>query len=385
MKKLRLAIIGYGSMGSQHAEYITKGNIQGCVLTAVYDNNPAKMKLAKEKLSEDINFFDSLEALLDSGSCDAVLIATPHYNHPSIAVKSFEKGMHVLCEKPAGVYTKQVEEMNRAAQKSGKVFSMMFNQRTNPIYKKAKQMISSGELGELKRSVWIITDWYRTQSYYDAGTWRATWEGEGGGVLLNQDPHQLDLWQWICGMPKSIDAFCYFGKYHDIEVEDDVTAFAEYENGSTGVFITSTGEAPGTNRFEISGDMGKLIIENEKLTFYKLEMSERKFNKEFTGGFGQPKFTIEDIPVEGDNPQHEGITRNFTNAILHGEPLIAPGAEGIKSLTLSNAMLLSTWTQKRVELPINGELFKKLLDKRIKESTFTKKSSDMVLNTEGTY
>ncbi len=385
MKNLRLAIIGYGSMGSQHAAYITNGNIEGCLLTAVYDKDPEKMKLAGEKLPEDVKLFDSLESLLGSKCCDAVLIATPHYDHPPIAVKAFEKGKHVLCEKPAGVYTKQVEEMNRAAQKSGKTFSMMFNQRTNPIYRKAKEMVSSGQLGELKRSVWIITNWYRPQSYYDAGTWRATWEGEGGGVLLNQDPHQLDLWQWICGMPKSIDAFCYFGKYHDIEVEDDVTAFAEYENGATGVFITTTGEAPGTNRFEISGDMGKLVIENDKLTFHRLEMSERRFNREFTGGFGQPEFTVEDIPVEGDNPQHEGITRNFTNAVLHGESLIAPGPEGIKSLTLSNAMLLSAWTKRRVDLPMDAHLYKQLLERRINESTFTKKSSDVVLNTEGTY
>lgn len=385
MKKMRLGIIGYGSMGSQHADYITKGEVEGCELTAVHDKDPAKLKLASEKLPESVVCFDSLDALLGSGACDAVLIATPHYDHPGIAIKAFEKGMHVLCEKPAGVYTRQVEDMNRAAAKSPGVFSIMFNQRTNPIYRKAREIVSSGELGELKRSVWIITDWYRPQSYFDAGTWRATWEGEGGGVLLNQDPHQLDLWQWICGMPVSIDAFCYFGKYHDIEVEDDVTAFARYENGATGVFITSTGEAPGTNRFEISGDMGKLVIEKDRLSFHRLEMSERKFNREFKGGFGQPEFTVEDIPVKGDNPQHKGITRNFTNAVLRGEPLIAPGEEGIRSLMLSNAMLLSAWTGERVGLPIDGELYKKMLDVRIRESTFTKRKSDVVLNTEDTY
>lgn len=383
--KVRLGIIGYGSMGSSHGDYVVKGEVSGCELTAVYDNDAGKREKAKEKLPGSVAIFDDLDSLLTSGLVDAVLIATPHYFHPDIAIKAFTHGLHVLCEKPAGVYTNQVDEMNRAAEKSGKVFSMMFNQRTNPIYKKAKEIVSSGELGELKRCVWIITDWYRPQSYFDAGTWRATWKGEGGGVLLNQDPHQLDLWQWICGMPVSISAQCYFGKYHDIEVEDDVTAFAEYENGATGVFITSTGEAPGTNRFEISGDMGKLVIENDKLTFHRLEMSERKFNREFRGGFGQPEFTVENIAIEGENPRHKGITINFVNAILHGEELIAPGPEGIKSLMLSNAMLLSSWLDKKLDLPIDGDLYKKLLDLKIRESTIEKKVSDVTLDTKGTY
>jgi len=383
--KVRLAIIGYGSMGSSHAEYIIKGEVPGCVLTCVFDSDESKLEKASEELPETVHVFNDMDELLNSKEADAVLIATPHYFHPEIAIKSFDNGLHVLCEKPAGVYTEQVKEMNDAAEKSGRIFSMMFNQRTNPIYRKAKEMVESGELGELKRCVWIITDWYRPQSYFDAGTWRATWKGEGGGVLLNQDPHQLDLWQWICGMPVSMSANCYFGKFHDIEVEDDVTAFAEYENGATGVFITSTGEAPGTNRFEISGDMGKIVIENDKLVFHKLEMSERKFNREFKGGFGQPEFTVEEIPVEEDNPQHKGITRNFINAILHDEPLIAPGVEGINSLMLSNSMLLSSWLNEKLELPIDGRLFKELLDKNIQESKIEKKESDVVLDTKGTY
>lgn len=385
MENVRLGIIGYGSMGSSHAKYIQEGEVPGCVLSCIFDNDPAKLEKARSELNDDVVIFDDYEKLLSTCTCDAVLIATPHYFHPEIAQKAFESGKHVLCEKPAGVYTLQVEQMNKAAEESGKVFSMMFNQRTNPMYAKAKEMVECGELGPLKRSVWIITDWYRPQSYFDAGTWRATWKGEGGGVLLNQDPHQLDLWQWICGMPVCINAFCYFGKYHDIEVEDDVTAYAEYENGATGVFITTTGEAPGTNRFEISGDLGKLVIENDKLTFYKLEMSERKFNSEFKGGFGQPKFTVEVIEAPGENPQHKGITRNFVNAILHGEKLIAPGCEGINSLTLSNAMLLSSWTGKKAELPIDAQLFKQLLDEKIAKSEFKKKEANVILETKGTY
>ncbi len=385
MKKIKLGIIGYGSMGSSHAKYIMEGDVSGCELSCIFDNDPVKLEKAQNDLPADVIAFNDYDKLLSSCECDAVLIATPHYFHPELAVKAFKSGKHVLCEKPAGVYTLQVEMMNEAAKKSGKIFSMMLNQRTNPLYIKTKQMIAGGELGEIKRSVWIITDWYRSQSYYDAGTWRATWKGEGGGVLLNQDPHQLDLWQWICGMPKSITAFCYFGKFHNIEVEDDVTAFAEYENGATGVFITTTGEAPGTNRFEISGDMGKLVIEDEKLMFYKLEMSERKFNKEFKGGFGQPEYTVEEIDTSGENPQHKGITRNFINAILYGEELISPGSQGINSLMLSNSMLLSSWTGKKVDLPIDAELYKKLLDEKIAGSNIEKKASGIILDTKGTY
>ncbi len=385
MDKVKLGIIGYGSMGSSHAKYIIEGEVPGCVLSCVFDNDPEKLEKARSELPSEVIIFDDYEKLLSTCSCDAVLIATPHYYHSELAVKAFENSKHVLCEKPAGVYTLQVESMNRAAKKSGKVFSMMFNQRTNPIYAKAKKMIDDGELGELKRSVWIITDWYRPQSYFNAGTWRATWKGEGGGVLLNQDPHQLDLWQWICGMPTSINAFCYFGKYHDIEVEDDVTAFAEYANGATGVFITTTGEAPGTNRFEISGDMGKLVIENDKLTFCKLEMSERQFNREFKGGFGQPEFTVLEIETPDKKADHKEITRNFINAILHNEELIAPGFEGIKSLSLSNAMLLSSWTGKQVDLPIDANLYKQFLDEKISASTIIKEKTNIVLETKGTY
>jgi predicted dehydrogenase len=262
---------------------------------------------------------------------------------------------------------------------------MMYNQRTNPIYKKAKDLVSSGELGELKRTVWIITDWYRPQSYYDAGGWRATWKGEGGGVLLNQDPHQLDLWQWICGMPVSVQAFCEFGKYHNIEVEDDVTAFVQFKNGATGVFITSTGEAPGTNRLEISGDRGQIVIENDQLTFKRLRTPERQFNKEFTGGFGAPECWNVKVPIDGENPEHKGITRNFVNAILKDEPLIAPGIEGINGLTLSNAMLLSTWENMKIELPIDEELFLEKLNEKIASSSFKKEVKEVKLDSSGTY
>lgn len=376
MQNVRLGVIGLGNMGKGHIGYIKKGEVSGVVVAAVCDSVQAGLDWAKGQLGDNAGYFSDPYEMMDSGLVDGVLIATPHFSHPELAIACFERGLHVLCEKPAGVYTKQVREMNEASEKTDVKFSMMYNQRTNPLYIKLKDLIDSGELGEVRRTNWIITNWYRSQSYYDSGTWRATWAGEGGGVLLNQDPHQLDLWQWTIGMmPKRVRAFCYFGKHRDIEVEDDVTAFVEYENGATGVFVTTTGEAPGTNRLEINGDRGKIVIEDNKLTFWRLRVSEREFNQTYKGGFGQPECWKTEIPVGGSYPDHKGITQNWVNAILHGEPLIAPGAEGIKGLMLSNAMLLSTWTDNWVDLPIDEDLYYELLTERMANSSFHKKGA----------
>ena len=251
MEQVRLGIIGIGGMGTNHVNSILNGWVPAMKLSAVADIRQCRLDWAKENLPADVSVFDDGRKLIDSGTCDAVLIATPHYLHPEFVIYALEHGVHAISEKPAGVYTKQVREMNEVAEKSDKVFAIMLNQRTNCVYRKLHEMIESGELGELKRVNWIITDWYRTQAYYDAAGWKATWDGEGGGVLLNQCPHQLDLWQWICGMPKKVQAHLHFGKWHDIEVEDDVTAYVEYENGATGVFVTTTGDGRGSNRLEI--------------------------------------------------------------------------------------------------------------------------------------
>lgn len=385
MKNVRIGIIGIGNMGTSHAKQLYDGRIPNAELTAVCDINSERLNWAKDTFGDSIQRFDTAEALFESKACDAVFIATPHYDHPRLAIQSLENDYHTLIEKPAGVYTKAVREMNQVAKQSDKVFGIMYNQRTNPLYQKVKDLIESNELGELKRTVWIITDWYRPQSYYDAGDWRATWSGEGGGVLLNQDPHQLDLWQWICGMPTRIRAFMSFGKYRNIEVEDDVTAYVEYENGATGLFVTSIGEAPGTNRLEISGDKGKIVVEDGKLTFWRLRTPESQFNKEFKGGFGSPESWKIDIPTPGENSQHNGILKDWVNAILKGTKLLAPGIEGINGLTISNAMHLSAWTDDWVELPIDEDLYYKKLTERIDNSTFTKEAKNITLDVEGTH
>ena len=384
MTKVRLGIIGVGNMGSGHAANILAGKCPEIELTAVADRREARRQWAKDTLPEGTAIFEEGSDLIQSGLCDAVHICTPHYQHPTLAMEAFAAGLHVMCEKPAGVYTKAVREMNEAAEKSGKVFAMMFNQRTNCVYRKMHEMVHSGQLGELKRVNWIITDWYRTQIYYDSGDWRATWEGEGGGVLLNQCPHQLDLLQWICGLPKTVQAFCQEGKWHDIEVEDDVTAYLQFANGATGVFVTTTGDAPGTNRFEVTGTLGKLVCENDTLTFWKLAQDEREFCRTCPQGFAQPACEKITVETDGENPQHVGVLNAFAGAILQGTPLVAEGKEGINGLTLSNAMHLSSWLGKPVDIPFDEDLFLSELDKR-RATSRQKEDKDITFSTEGTY
>lgn len=368
MKKVRFGIIGVGNIGTVHARYLLAGAVKEACLTAVCDNNPDKHAAIRQLTGESVALFSDAREMLESGLIDAVIVATPHYDHPPLSIMAMRLGIHTLCEKPAGVYTAQVREMNACARECDVVFSMMYNQRPNPLYQKVKDLIDSGELGELRRTNWIITNWYRSQSYYNSGGWRATWKGEGGGVLLNQDPHQLDLWQWLVGMPVRIRAFCQFGKHRQIEVENEVTAYAEYANGATGVFITSTAEAPGTNRLEIAGDRGKVVVEDGRLRFWRLRESETEFNARWQNGFGEPECWEVHIPTAPECSEHDVITRNFTAAILHGEPLIAPGIEGIRGLTLSNAMHLSTWTDDWVELPFDEQRYYQLLQERIASS-----------------
>lgn len=385
MSTVRIGLVGYGGMGSHHARYIAGGEVNGAELAAVCDTDPERIKVAKEKHGDKVKYFSTPDELFAAKCVDGVMIATPHYDHPTLAIKAFESGMHVLSEKPAGVFTKHVREMNEKAKATGKVFGLMFNQRTVGAYQKVRDLIQSGELGEVRRTNWIITNWFRSQAYYDSGGWRATWGGEGGGVLVNQCPHNLDLWQWIAGMPKRVRAFCYFGKYHKIEVEDDVTAYVEYPNGATGAFITTTGEAPGTNRLEISGDRGKVVLENGKLTFWRTRVPVSQFLRETKESFSTPELWSCEVPTGRDGGGHKEITQSWVNSIAKGTPLMAPGEEGIRSLELSNAMLLSAWTDSWVSLPIDEEKFHAELKKRIETSTFKKPSGGKAVDVAGSF
>lgn len=364
IQPVRFGIIGVGNMGTSHINMHLQGKHKELRFTAVADIDSSRLEAAK-KLMPSLKTFGSAEELIDSGEVDAVIIATPHYDHSPIAQYAFSKGINVLTEKPAGVYTKQVREMNEAAAETDLVFGIMYNQRTNCVYRKMRELVQSGELGEIRRVNWIITDWYRTQAYYNSGGWRATWKGEGGGVLLNQCPHNLDLWQWICGMPKKIRAFCHEGKWHNIEVEDDVTIYAEYENGATGTFITSTGDCPGTNRFEITLDGGKLVCENNKLRLYKLNGTVSEHCATAKGGFDTLEGEWIDVETDGRNKQHSEVCNKFAAAMLRGEELVARGEEGIRGLTISNAAHLSAWLGKEITLPVDEDVYLAELQKKI--------------------
>ncbi len=365
MDTVRIGIIGIGNIGSAHAAGIYGGQIPGLTLGALCDSDPARAEELRHEYPS-VPIFEDAEAMMDSGLVDGVVIATPHYDHPVLAVKAFRRGLHVLTEKPAGVYCGAVREAVEAAKESGKLFAIMFNQRTNKLFARAREILLSGELGELKRSSWIITNWYRKQSYYDSGSWRATWRGEGGGVLMNQAPHNLDLWQWICGMPVSVRADCRVATCHNIEVEDDATLYVTYPNGATGTFITSTGDYPGTNRLEITGTLGRLIIENKKMTWQCFSMSER----EYCFSEDDARVEIETVEIEDEKYNgHHRILENFGRAILYGDALVAPAEDGLCELTLCNAAYLSSWKDKTVTLPMNDSLYFKELRKKIKHGS----------------
>lgn len=389
MKQVRFGIVGIGQMGGSHAEWLAGGKVENAVLAAVCDVNPQKKEWAAEKLPQDVKFYDNYIDMLDSGEIDAVLIATPHYDHPVIAIEALNRDLHTLVEKPAGVYTKKVREMNAVAEsKPHLVFGMMFNQRTNPLYQRIKEIVANGEIGEIRRTNWIITTWWRPQAYYDMSSWRATWNGEGGGVLANQAPHQIDLWQWICGMPTKVRANLQYGSHRNIAVEDDVTAFVEYENGATGTFITCTHDIMGTDRFEIHGDKGKILVEgSKKVTVSRLKESENELNERMTfadvanlfrGQGMSDLMDVEEFEIPDQwGTQHVNVMINFTKAILEGTPLLAPGTDGIKSVTIANAMHLSSWLGQEVEIPFDEDLFLEELEKRKAEELEAKKEAKL--------
>ncbi len=375
MKKVRIGIVGLGNMGNAHAQQILAGKINRLELGAVADLDP--MKLARVP---QVKGFKTAADMMASGLIDAILIATPHYDHTTIGIAALQAGLHVMVEKPISVHRADCERLIAAykGREKKQVFAAMFNQRTDRYYQKIRELIQSGELGEIRRVNWIITNWFRTHAYYASGGWRATWAGEGGGVLLNQCPHNLDLFQWMFGMPVTLSANCAFGKYHDIEVEDDVTATMQFGNGATGVFITSTGEAPGTNRLEITAERGKLVYENDKISYTRNEMPMGEFSRTTTQSFATPAVWDVTIPAAGHGGQHNEVLQNFTDAILDGAKLVAPAPEGIHSVTLANAMLLSAWTDKPVKLPIDAKKYERLLKARIAESAKLGKKKKVV-------
>lgn len=377
--KVRLGIVGLGAQGSAYARFITEGLVPNIEIGALCDVDPAKAEFASATYP-DVRFFADYSEMLDSGAVDAVVTCVPHYLHPEMAIQALASGIHTLVEKPAGVYTRQVRELNDfAASKPELTFAIMFNQRNNPLYQRIKEIVDAGEIGSIRRTNWIITTWWRPQGYYDQSAWRATWGGEGGGVLVNQAPHQLDLLQWICGVPRSVYAKVAYGFRRDIAVEDEVTAVVDYGDGATGVFVTATHDLVGTDRFEILGDSGKIVVDGSRTaTVTRLAKPEREISDSlstddvkqlFTGRLKLDEYTSTEV-IEFESVwggQHAGVLQNFAANILDGTPLIAPGSDGINGVRLANAIHLSSWTGREVPIDFDEEEYLEELNKRIRD------------------
>ena len=370
MEKVRIGIVGMGNMGKYHADYLIKGKVAHAELSAVCSTSPEKLSAYKDPVA----VFGDGEEMIRSGSIDAVLVATPHYQHTSLGICAIENGIHLMVEKPISAHKADAERLIEvSAQHPDIVFGGMFQLRTEPRYLKLKKLIADGDLGDIVRINWIITDWFRTEAYYASGGWRATWKGEGGGVLLNQCLHQLDALQWLVGMPSKVRSFAQCGRFHDIEVEDNVTAYLEYPNGATGVFVSSTGEAPGSNRFEIAGTRGRVILENDQIKFTRNESCMLEHSKNSPIGFSKPEVWEVDIPFGNAELPHAILMRNFVEAIRNKTPLIAPGVEGIHSVELANVLLYSSLVDQTINLPMDGAAFEAKLQQLIDESTHEKK------------
>lgn len=366
-KNVRIGIVGIGNMGTGHAKLFLENKVPGATLAAICDLNPDKMKSFA-----DVPQYADSDRMLREAKLDAVVVATPHYGHTTIGIAALKAGLHVLVEKPISVHKADAQRLIDTKRTKKQVFAAMFNQRTDPRYRWLKQHIESGDFGRINRINWIITDWFRSQAYYDHGDWRATWEGEGGGVLLNQCPHQLDLMQWLFGMPVAVRAFCQRGRFHEIEVEDDVTAYLEYANGANGVFITTTGEAPGTNRLEVAAENGRIVVDGSTISIIRNMVPTSEFCKTSEKPFACPENITETVTFKNHGEQHLGIFRNFVATIKGEAELISPAVEGINSVELANAMILSGQLGKTIALPMSAAAYEKNLKALIKSSKFKK-------------
>lgn len=392
MKKVRLGIIGLGQQGGFYTSLLTGKQISPSGMPqmdqtfdqleigAFCDIDPKKIERVKE-LFPEIPVYADYKEMLDSGNVDAIVTTVPHYLHPEIGIEALNRNIHALLEKPAGVYTKQVNDIIKvAASKPELTFGVFFNQRMNPLYKKLKEIIDNGEIGNIRRTNWIITTWYRPQAYYDMSAWRATWKGEGGGVLVNQAPHQIDLLQWLCGMPKKVYSNVKYGYKRNIAVEDEVTVLFDYGNGATGVFVTCTHDLIGTDRLEILGDKGKIVVESSKIAkVTRLKKTEAEIDAETTtmqqvfklmtgGAMGQDSDMMETETIEFDSgwgAQHADVLKNFAANIIDKTPLIAPGSDGINGVRIANAIHLSSWLGKEVDIDFDEDLFLEKLNEKI--------------------
>ncbi len=371
MSVVRIGIIGMGNIGKFHADYLLAGKVKRAQLVAACSTSPQKLESFKEK---GVKIWGDAATLIRSKEVDAVIVATPHYQHTALGIAAIEAGVHLMVEKPISAHKADAERLIGTAKAHPNVkFAAMFQMRTEPRYAKIRKLIQDGELGQIIRINWVNTDWFRSDAYYTSGGWRATWKGEGGGVLINQCLHNLDMLQWLCGMPARVRGFCQLGRFHEIEVEDNVTVYLEWPNGATGVFISSTGELPGTNRFEICGTRGKIVLEKDTLTFTRNEVAADAWNKTSKIGFARPDVWQINIPITNADAPHAVLMQSFVDSILDGAPLSCPGEEGLGSIELANVMLYSSLTGQTVNLPMDGAAYEKKLQELIAGSRVQKK------------
>ncbi|MGG1550382.1 Gfo/Idh/MocA family protein [Paenibacillus ferrarius] len=378
-QKVKIGLVGLGAIGTRMYVPILK-EAEEVEVVGICDIDRSKADEYAAVLNTTA-FYDMNE-MFDQSGLEAIIISVPHYDHTPIAIEAFRRGLHVLCEKPIAVHINDATKMIGAYEEAkaanpSLVFGIMFQERTLPFHRKLKDIVASGELGRLMRATWINTKWFRSQLYYDSGDWRATWAGEGGGILTNQCPHNLDLYQWLFGMPAQVHGFAHIGKYHNIEVEDEVTAYLEHENGMVGHFIVTTAESPGTNRLEIVGEYGTLVYEKDTLVLHKGRVSMIDHIQNTPTRFDNIETWYTEIPVDRNVPSnHPVVFEKFIRAIHHGDAeLVAHGKEGILGLTLANAIMLSSFTRQTVELPMDGDAYEAQLQERIRGSKYVKKKA----------
>jgi predicted dehydrogenase len=375
VEKVRIGVIGTGGIGQIHLGYLRE--IERAELTCVCDNRQAVVNAVAKQ--HGVKAFTDPKELIGSGLCDALLIATPHFLHPPIAMAAMNAGLHVLTEKPMAVRASDADGMIAAAQEHKVKLAVMFQQRTDPLWKRAKAVIDSGALGHVHRTC-MMESYFRTQAYYDSGDWRGTWAGEGGGVLLNQAPHGIDCFIWLGGMPGTVLGRTAT-KAHVIEVEDLAMALLSYPNGAVGTLYVSTYEFPQVSLFQFVGDRAVLEMRNGVLRLGNSAPPSGEMLRTSKDPWDIPMDVWTEIEVPSEPHGHRCITRNFVGAILDGEPLIAPGEEALRSLELANAITVSGTLEKEVKLPLERKLFDELLDAKIKTSKAKKKqkASDRVV------
>lgn len=359
---MRFGVVGYGNIGQAHVATLTGDAVERARLTGVVSGSDTP-------LPPGVTRYATLEDMLSADATDVVLIATPTMTHPNLGMAALAAGRHLVMEKPVAMSALQARRLIEAVP-DGVQAAVMLNQRYHPVYREIKNIVSAGDLGRVVRFNWIMTGWYRPDVYFLVSSWRGTWPGEGGGALLNQCIHNLDVLQWVLGLPESVVADVRFGKFHEIDVEDEVTAMLSYADGATGVVVASTGEAPGINRLDIVGDRGTLSFDGERLS---VEISQQSVSEHCASThemFGVPEFVKQEVPVRAELNQHACVLQDVVDAVLDGSTLATPLAEGVGSVELANAMLLSAWEERRVSLPLDAEHYQSGLDARVAASGF---------------